>query len=267
MAKIAAFANHKGGVCKTTLLVNSADTLAREGLDVLVVDLDPQANLTSLVYSFDEAPSTPIERVLDGSASLAEAIITTTRIDGVHLVGATLKLSKLERNLQQTPFSSTQLVADMLGAVADVYDVILLDCPPSLGFLPANALAAADMVVVPIESGSKLSLVGTDDMLAFIGQARRANPRLVLGGAILTKHDARTKVCKIMAGAVRGYYAEVFEATMPDSTEVKKAQLLGKTVIQHDRDHTAARAALEIGRELMGKLGLQRKPKGADDGQ
>lgn len=259
MAKIITLANHKGGVCKTTLSSALSDALAREGFDVLLIDLDPQANATRLVYSFEEAPAVPIERVLDGSASVAEAIIQETRIDGVHMIGSTLKLASLERQLQQTPFSSTSLLATRLLAVDKAYDVIVLDTPPALNFLTANALAASDSVLVPIESGSKLSLLGTDDMLAFISQARSANPRLRFGGAILTKHDARMKMCKITAGAVRDYYESVLEATLPPTTDVHKAQAGGQTILQYDRDHTASRQVVTMAREIAEKVGLTKE--------
>lgn len=261
MAQILAISNHKGGVGKTSTTVNLADSLSREGLDVLLVDLDPQANATALVYPIEEAPSTPVEKVLAGEASIAEAIITNTRIPHVHLLGSTLKLGNLERNVQTNPFASTRMVADKLRAVADAYDVILIDCPPSLSFLAANALAAADMVVVPIESGSKLSLIGSDDMLDFMAQAGNVNPRLRFGGALLTRHDGRKKVCQIVAGAIADYYQLVLDTTIPESTEVKKAQIIGKTILQLNHNHTVARVMGELARELMGKLGLQRKAR------
>jgi chromosome partitioning protein len=259
MAKIITLANHKGGVCKTTLAVSIADALSREKLDVLLVDLDPQANATRLVYSFDETPSVTIEKVLDGSASVAEAIVENTHIDGVHLIGSTLKLASLERQLQQTPFSSTTLLQSKLSAVSDAYDVIVLDTPPALNFLTANALATSDAVLVPIESGSKLSLIGTDDMLEFIRQARGANTRLRFGGAILTKHDARKKMCKITAGAVRDYYESVLHATLPTTTDIHKAQASGQTILQYDRDHTASKEIVAMAREIAAIVGLKAK--------
>ena len=259
MAKIITLANHKGGVCKTTLSVSIADALSREGLDVLVIDLDPQSNATRLLYSFEETPSVTIEKVMDGSASVAEAIVNDSRVDDVHLIGSSLKLASLERQLQQTPFASTSLLKSKLAAVDDAYDVILIDTPPSLNFLTANALAASDLVLVPIESGSKLSLVGTDDMIEFIRQARTVNPKLVFGGAILTKHDARKKMCKITAGAVRDYYEAVLDSTFPTSTDIHKAQAQGLTILQYDRDHTASKEVVGMAREIMAKLGLQTK--------
>lgn len=257
MAKIVVFANHKGGVSKTTLSTTVADALARDGLEVLLVDVDPQANTTSLVYSFEEAPGAPIEKVLDGSITVGEAVIENTNIPGVHLIGATLKLGNLERTMMQDPFSSTMLLSQVLEPVKAEYDVIVIDTPPALSFLTANALSAADLLLVPLQSGSKLSLLGADDMLRFMRGAMSRNPKLRFGGAILTQHDARKKVCKIMAGVVRQYYEEMLEATMPDSTDFEKAQMLGQTILQYDREHNASRQTVAIAREIMGKLGLE----------
>lgn len=265
MAKTICVANHKGGVCKSSLATSWADAFARDGHEVLLVDLDPQANATALAYSWEETPAVPLERVLDGSASVAEAIIENCRIEGVHLIGSSLKLEKLERQLQQTPFSSTGLLQSKLAPIADAYDIIILDCPPALNFLTANALAASDAVFVPIESGSKLSLVGTDDMLSFISQARAVNPRLKFGGAILTKHDARKKICKIMAGAVQSYYENVLESYLPPTTDFHKAQANGLTILQLDRDHTASKNLVAMAREIAGIIGLPKKVKESEN--
>ena len=174
-AKILVFANHKGGVAKTTLTVNVADALARDGYSILFIDLDPQGNATQLIYGYDETPAVTIEQMLAGKESIAAAIVEKTTIPGVALIGATLKLAKLERELQTTPFSSTSLLLQKLHSVKDVFDVVIIDTPPALSFLTANALAAADIVFVPVESGSKLALVGTDDMIEFVNQAKSVN--------------------------------------------------------------------------------------------
>lgn len=259
MANIVAVVTHKGGVGKTFTCVNLADALAREGLNVLLCDLDPQANATKLVYSFEQSPAVPIERVLAGEATVADGIITSTNIRGVHLLGSTIKLASLERHIQNNPFTSTRLVAEKLKSVDEVYDIIILDCPPSLGGLTANALVAADMAIVPVESGSKLSLTGSDDILGFINEARLVNRRLKMGGALLTMHDGRKTVCRIIANGVRAYYDEVFETTIPNSTDVQKGQILNKTILQFDKDHTVTRAVVDLARELMAKLGVDAK--------
>jgi chromosome partitioning protein len=263
MAKIISVVTHKGGVGKTSTSLNLADGIAREGNDVLLVDLDPQANATSIAFSYDMVPPVPVERVLAGEATMAEAIITNCQIPGVHLLGASIKLANLERNMQQNPFTSTRLLSEKLKGISETYDVIVVDCPPSLGSLTANALAAADFVIVPIESGSKLSLVGSDDMIVFIEQARQINPRLRHYGALLNKHDGRTTVCRLIAGSVSQYYETVFKTSIPKSTAVQQAEMLGKTILQFDGEHTVSRSFVELTRELLAKLGVQRTRKEA----
>lgn len=257
-AKTLVFANHKGGVAKTTLSVNVADALAREGFSVLFVDLDPQGNATQLIYGFDDTPAVTVEKLLAGKESIAAAIVEETCIPGVSLIGSTLKLARLERDLQTTPFSSTSLLLQKLSSVRDIFDVIILDTPPALSFLTANALAAADMVFVPVESGSKLALVGTDDMIEFVNQAKSVNTRLKLGGAILTKHDGRKKLCKITRAVIGEYFDVVFEHVLPQSVDVSKSQAAGQTVLQFDRESNCARELVEIARQIIAMADLQK---------
>jgi chromosome partitioning protein len=136
----------------------------------------------------------------------------------------------------------------------DAYDVILIDTRPALDFLTANALFAADVVFVPVESGSKLALLGTDDMLRFIAEARAVNPRLEFGAAILTRHDNRKKLCKITAEAVKSFYGRVLDASLPIA-----AQVLGQTIMQYDRQLNASNQVVEMAREIAVISGLQKR--------
>jgi chromosome partitioning protein len=265
VAKVIAFANHKGGVSKTTVSTSVADALSRDGYEVLVVDVDPQANATKLLYSFEDAPSGTIEQVLEGKISIAQAITADTHVNGVDLIGATLKLGGVQKRMQSTPFASTAALKKALDVVTDAYDVIIVDTPPALDFMTANALYAADMVFVPVESGSKLSLLGTDDMLQFIRDAQDVNPRLQFGAAILTKHDNRKKLCKMTGEAVKGYYGRVLAATLPVAEDIRKAQTLGQTVIQYDRQLNASNQVVAMAREIAELAGLEkqvREPSG-----
>jgi chromosome partitioning protein len=259
VAKVIAFANHKGGVAKTTITTSVADALARDGYEVLVVDMDPQANATKLLYSFDDAPSGTIEQVLEGRLSIAQAIIGDTQVKGVDLVGSTLLLDGVQKKMQTSPFASTSALKKALDVLHDAYDVILIDTRPALDFLTANALFAADVVFVPVESGSKLALLGTDDMLRFIAEARAVNPRLEFGAAILTRHDNRKKLCKITAEAVKGFYGRVLEASLPIAEDIRKAQVLGQTIMQYDRQLNASNQVVDMAREIAAISGLEKR--------
>lgn len=263
MAKTIAFANHKGGVRKTTLAVCTADALTRDGYKVLLVDLDPQMHATTLAYSYNSVPGNTVEKVLDGTITVGEAIVESPTIPGVHLLGSTLDLTNLENQLRQTPFSSTLLVRDMLARVESIYDVIILDTAPALNFLTANALAAADAVFVPIESGSSLSMIGMNDLLRFIKEAKRVNPKLEFGGAILTMHDARKTLCQLTASSIEQAFGKVLASSLPVSEAMRQAQALGKTILATDRESTAARKIVEIAREIASVVGLRSSKEAA----
>jgi chromosome partitioning protein len=266
MAKVIAVAQHKGGVSKTTTATSVGDALSRDGYEVLVVDTDPQANATKLLYSFEDAPSGTIEQVLEGKISVAQAITSDTHVTGVDLLGATIKLSGVQKRMTSSPFASTAALKKVLDIVTDAYDVIIIDTPPALDFMTANALYAADMVFVPVESGSKLSLLGTDDMLQFIRDAQEVNPRLQFGAAILTKHDARKKLCKMTGEAVKGYYGRVLDASLPVSEDIRKAQALGQTVIQYDRQLNASNQIVAMAREIAELAGLEKRVRAEAEG-
>ena len=264
MAKVISVANHKGGVAKTTITVSLADALARDGFDVLIIDMDPQANATSLVYSFDEPPAVPIEMVLENKASIAQAVIQSTRIPGVHLIGASLLLGRVVRMMQFSSFPTTSALAEKIQPLHDAYDVIIIDTPPSIEFLPANALAASDYVFVPVQSGSKLSLIGTDDMLQFIEQGKKTNPKLHFGGAILTRHDARKRMCAVTASAFKDFYGKCLESTIPPTTEFEKAEALGITILQHNPDLSASDQVRKLAKEITGIIGLVKRDEEAE---
>ncbi len=258
-AKVFALTNHKGGVCKTTLTVTLADAFQREGLEVLVVDLDPQANATKHMYGYDVEPSVTLADLFRGRGTLAEAIIQETKIKSVHLIGGHLNLAAMEWDLLRDAYTSATLLRDTLAPVLEFYDVIILDCPPSLGFYMTTALVAADAIFVPVESGSKFALTGTDDVKHSIERARRINPNLKTVAAILTKHDARKKVCKLTANELPNRFPNVLASYWPDTTNVEQALVLGQTILQFKNDDIASKQARAMAREIMDLTGLKAK--------
>jgi len=249
MTKIIAFANHKAHCGKTTISIIVADALARAGYKILLVDLDPQANTTRLVHSHEVGPATTIHELLEGKVAMAEAVAQDTRVDGVDLIASTLNLSRLCR-VQHSQFCSSALLKSKLNPALGIYDVVIVDTPPALDFLMANALHAADFVFVPISGDSHLSLEGAKEMLTFIAEARVANQALTFGGAILNQHSAHKRMCKLIAGAAHDYYGTVLKSTLTRAVDIQKAQAHRQTVIQYDCDVEAARQAIEMSREI-----------------
>ncbi len=233
MVKVIAVANQKGGVAKTTTVQSIGVALAQMGQRVLVVDLDPQACLTfSLGFDPDDLDSS-LHDVLVGRAGLADVVRTVPRVERLSLVPATIDLAGAEVHLLSRN-GREHVLADALLPVLPDYDIVLVDCPPSLGVLTINGLTAAEAVVVPLQCES-LSHRGVGQLLETIDDVRQfANARLRVLGVIPTMFDARTTHSrKVLAEVEERYGLPLFEPAVPKSVRVAEAPELGKSVLQH----------------------------------
>ena len=244
--KVYAFANQKGGVGKTTTAINLAACLAEAGERALVVDLDPQANATSGLGM--SANGTSSYDLLDG-APLSE-LAKPTRFPNLFLVPSRPELAGASVELSQRE-DGERYLADALQQAGD-FDFVLLDCPPSLGLLTVNALAAAHRVVVPVQT-EYYALEGLAQLVQSINLIKvRLNPGLAIAGVLLTMADGRTRLSGEVEAEVRKHFgALVFDAVVPRSVRVAEAPSHGLPVTHYDRRSRGAEAYWKVAMELV----------------
>ncbi len=244
--KIYAFTNQKGGVGKTTSTVNLAACLAEAGERALVIDLDPQANATSGLGM--RANGTSSYDLLDG-VPLAE-LVKPTQFPNLFLVPSRPELAGAVVELARRD-DGDRFLAQAL-SVANDFDFVLLDCPPSLGPLTVNALVAAERVVIPVQA-EYYALEGLAQLMQSINLIKsRLNPRLAVAGVLITMSDARTKLAAEVEREVRAHFgALVFDAVVPRSVRVAEAPSHGLPITRYDRHSAGAEAYWKVAMELV----------------
>lgn len=257
-AKVYSVSNQKGGVAKTVSSVNIGIGLAREGKRVLLVDIDPQGSLTaSLGYpqpdQLEVTLATLMAKVIaDEPIKPGEGILHQN--EGVDLVPANIELSGMEVTLVNT-MSRETILREYLRTVRDSYDVIILDCTPSLGMLTINALAAADEVLIPVQA-QYLSIKGLEQLIRTIARVKRQiNPGLAISGILITMADMRTNYTRDIIQLLHETYdgrLRIFEPVIPMSVRAAETSAEGKSIYLHDPSGKVAKAYAALAREVMG---------------
>lgn len=240
MTKVIAIANHKGGCGKTATVVHLAAELAHIGLNVLVIDLDPQGNASSHIGKTHPSllPVTIRDLLLDGSpARLLEAVQEETNIEGVSLISSSLALTTDEDKIKDNEPRPLEVLSRIIKPMMGVYDVILIDTPPSLRTLTGNALSCATDYIVPVFSGSQYGMYGVTDLQAYIEKIKYVNPNLNLSGALLIRHDRRQLTCQMMKEQAAKQIGKLIPIEIPTSTNVDKAAILNTSL--RKVDHSA----------------------------
>ena len=259
MAHVLSVINQKGGVGKTTTVINLSAALARLGFPVLVIDMDPQANASKTLghQHPHEVLWTSAKLLSDKVGTIPPSPWYDTIEEDVSLIYGHISLTRVERVMMSSAMPQLLLRSQLEQMALDSDHIVLIDCPPSLSLLTVNALVASDGCVIPLESGSKYSLDGYEDLEELIRDVRPVNARLGVLGVLINRHDGRKKIHQAMYDAIlRRFGEQVFRTSISPSVKIEETATMKRSIFQHDRKSTGARDFMELGREVLTRLGL-----------
>ena len=260
MGKILGLVNQKGGVGKTTTAINLAACLALEGLKVLLVDCDPQANCSSGMGFLRDDNRRSIYDVLMGDAP-AEQVILPTEIDLLSLLPGSKNLTGANIELATADDRALRLRRALMPIQAE-YDLVILDCPPALDLLTLNVLAAADTLIVPMQA-EYFALEGISELISTLERVRAAyNPTLTIEGVLLTMYDDRTNLAQQVTDTLREYFKDrLYHTVIPRNVRLAEAPSHGKPVALYDPRSRGTEAYFEMAGEFMARNGIESPQK------
>ena len=253
MGKIIAFANQKGGVGKTTSAVNIAASVGILGKSVLLIDLDPQGNTTSGVgINKKNLKSSSYELLIDEID--AKQAVVETEFRNLSVIPSNISLAGAEFDLYQLENREYRL-KKQLEAVKDNYDYIFIDCPPSLGMITVNALAAADAVIIPMQC-EYYALEGLSQLMITIRKIKQLyNPELEICGILITMFNGRLILTMQVISELKKYYSDkLFKTPVSRNVKLSEAPSFGKPVYYHDKSSKGAVEYLEVAKELIERI-------------
>lgn len=257
---IATVVNHKGGVGKTSMTVNLATALGNQGKTVLVVDNDPQSNATGILMT-DPNPKNTLYELLDPdnpSPPGIENFVYPTKSRNVSIIPNTDATSGIEIPLANQYPESQNYLRDRIRDYANAnYDLTLIDCQPTLGLFVANAMIAADAVIVPVDAGSSYSIDNLSVVMEMIEAVKQSNnPDIKFFRMLINRVDKRTTVCKVLMDEIRKRFGEeqVFKTEIPINTSIQQAEYAKDTVSKWDAHSSATKAYRALAKEMIAIL-------------
>ena len=261
MGKIISFSNQKGGVGKTTTCVNMAAYLAKAGKKVLLIDMDAQGNATTGLGFFKSELKQSVYNVIIEEEEVRDNVLATA-IEGLFILPSNIDLAGAEVNLVYKKNRERVLKA-ALDKVKGDYDYILLDCPPSLGLVTINALAASDSVIIPIQS-EYYALEGLSQLMNTLSLVRKhLNKGLKVEGVVLTMYDGRSLISRQIAAEIKKFFTKkLYEIVIPRNVRLSEAPSHGKPILLHDPKCAGARAYAALTEEFLERMEGKSEHKG-----